>query len=115
MGDRGEDEEGRNGERSSIFFNFHFVDTLLHHIYMYDTAQKVGGGRQLREVARRLDLEVEHKQKVEFIHCFTKTQQRCSFCQGLISVVSFLMKRLHELLFQTIPKSHFLLRFGFEL
>ena len=25
---------------------------------------KVGGGRQLRDVARRLDLEVEQKQKV---------------------------------------------------
>ena len=26
--------------------------------------RKVGGGRQLRDVARRLDLEVEQKQKV---------------------------------------------------
>ena len=30
--------------------------------------RKVGGGRQLRDVARRLDFEVEQKQKVNFIH-----------------------------------------------
>ena len=33
--------------------------------------KKVGGGRQLRDVARKLDFEVEQKQKVNFIHCFT--------------------------------------------
>ena len=37
--------------------------------------RKVGGGRQLREVARRLDMEVEQKQKVNFFVCCTKTSR----------------------------------------
>ena len=52
------------GRRRSVEKEMQGNDTRLQAGEISVKTRRVGGGRQLRDVARRLDLEVEQKQKV---------------------------------------------------